>query len=143
MCIILDTNMFYKFKNLDDEDMKPVWDWLNEQNGKIVYTSTKKIEEEWERGGMTDLIKLLTQSGQLKDISSQEVEQKKRELNQTGEVKSNDLYTIALAMVAGVKILLSEDKTLHEDFKNRKLVGGKVYQTRDHSRLLRGYTCPQ
>ena len=98
--------MFYKFKNLDDEDMKPVWNWLNKQNGKIVYTSTKKVEEEWDRGGMTELTKLLTQRGQLKEIPPQEVEQKKEELNQTGEVRSNDLYTIALAMVAGAKVSL-------------------------------------
>ena len=143
MCIVLDANMFHKFKNLDDEDMKPVWDWLNEQNGKIVYTNTENIEEEWERGGMTELIKLLTQSGQLKGICSQEVEQKKKDLKRTGEVKSNDLPTIALAVAAGVKVLVSEDRKLHEDFKNRKLVGGKVYQTKDHGHLLRGYTCPQ
>ena len=142
MCIILDANMFYKFKNLDDEDMKPVWNWLNKQNGKIVYTSTKKVEEEWDRGGMTELTKLLTQRGQLKEIPPQEVEQKKEELNQTGEVRSNDLYTIALAMVAGAKVLVSEDKTLHEDFKNRNLVGGSVCQTKSHSRLLRKDTCP-
>ena len=55
MCVILDTNTFGKFKNSADEDMAPVWKWLDNRNGKIVYANTKKFEDEWERGGMNHL----------------------------------------------------------------------------------------
>ena len=91
---------------------------------------------------MTDLIKLLRQSGKLKEIPTQEVEEKENELNRTGEIGSDDPHIIALTITANVKLLVSNDRRLHEDFKNRNLVGGKVYQTRDHWLLLRGYTCP-
>ena len=57
MCVILDANMFGEFKNQDNEDMQPVWNWLSKKNGKIAYSNTKKFDEEWERGGVTDLIK--------------------------------------------------------------------------------------
>ena len=44
MCIILDTNMLGRFKKRDkdkqDEDMGPIWNWLDKKNGKIVYSNT-------------------------------------------------------------------------------------------------------
>ena len=142
MCIVMDANMFGAFRGPTDEDMAPVWNWLQKKNGKIAYSNTRKFEEEWERGGVTGLIKLLRQSGQLKEIPSQEVEAKENELNRTGAIRSNDPHIIALAIIANVKVLVSSDRRLHEDFKNRDLVGGSVYQTKSHSRLLRNDTCP-
>ena len=46
MCIIVDTNTFHKFKNPDDEDMEPVWTWLEKREGKIAYSDIEKLEEE-------------------------------------------------------------------------------------------------
>ena len=142
MCIVVDANMFSAFKDTTNEDMEPVWNWLRQKNGKIAYSNTKKFEDEWERGGVTGLIKLLRQSGQLKEIPPQEVEAKESELNRTGTIRSNDPHIIALALMANVKVLVSNDRRLHEDFKNRDLAGGSVYQTKSHSRLLRKDTCP-
>ncbi len=142
MCIVLDANMFGEFRDPANENMETVWNWLRKKNGKIAYSNTKKFEEEWERGGVTNLIKLLRQSGQLKEILPQGVEAKENELNRTGAIRSDDPHIIALAIIANVKVLVSNDKTLHEDFKNRNLVGGRVYQTKSHSRLLRKDMCP-
>ena len=142
MCIVMDTNMFGAFRDPTNENMVPVWNWLQKKNGKIAYSNTQKFEAEWERGGVTDLIKLLRQSGQLKEIPSQEVEAKENELNLTGVIRSDDPHIIALAIVADVKVLVSNDRRLHEDFKNRDLVGGSVYQTKSHPRLLRKDMCP-
>ena len=142
MCIVVDANMFGQFSDPANENMEPVWNWLRKKNGKIAYSNTKKFEEEWEKGGMTGLIKLLRQSGQLKEIPSQEVETKENELNRTGTIRSDDPHIIALAIIANIKVLVSNDRRLHEDFKNRNLVGGRVYQTKSHSRLLRKDTCP-
>ena len=142
MCIVMDANMFGAFRDPTDENMEPVWNWLQKKNGKIAYSNTKKFEEEWERGGMTGLIKLLRQSGQLKEIPPQEVEAKENELNRIDMIRSDDPHIIALALIANVKVLVSSDRTLHTDFKDPNLVGGSVYQTKGHSRLLRKDTCP-
>lgn len=80
MCVILDANMFGEFKDQSNEDMQPVWNWLENKNGKIAYTNTRKFDEEWERGGVTDLIKLLKQAEKLKEMPAQDVEQKENEL---------------------------------------------------------------
>ena len=140
MCVILDANMFGEFKDQSNEDMQPVWNWLENKNGKIAYTNTSKFDEEWERGGVTDLIKLLKQAEKLKEVPAPDVQQKENEL--IGKIASDDPHIIALAIVADVKVLVSSDQTLHQDFKNRNLVGGRVYQTEKHAHLLTKDTCP-
>ena len=142
MCVILDTNTFGKFKNPTDEDMKPVWQWLDNRNGKIVYANTKKFEDEWERGGMSHLRDQMMRAGQLK-LVSEGVQEKADELE--GEIVSNDAHIIALALVAGVKVLVSYregDGDLFTDFKSRELVGGRVYTRKSHKHMLTKDTCP-
>jgi len=142
MCAILDANTFGKFKNPTDEDMAPVWKWLDNKNGKIVYSNTKKFEDEWEKGGMSHLRDQMMRAGQLKLIS-EGVQEKADELE--GEVVSNDEHIIALALIAGVKVLVSYpegDRDLFTDFKSRNLVRGKVYTRKQNAHLLTKDTCP-
>ena len=143
MCIILDTNMLGRFKKRDkdkqDEDMEPIWNWLDKKNGKIVYSNTKKFKKEWiERGVMKKKIHVLRQAGQLKLVSCEDVQKKADELE--GKITSDDEHIIALAMIADVKILVSNDRKCKRDFKT--LVGGDVYETKSDSHLLRRDTCP-
>lgn len=142
MCVILDTNTFGKFKDQTDADMAPVWKWLDNRNGKIVYANTKKFEDEWERGGMSHLRDQMMRAGQLK-LVSEGVAEKADELK--GTIASNDEHIIALALIADVKVLVSYregDSDLFTDFKNRELVGGKVYTRKSHTHLLTKDTCP-
>ena len=143
MCIILDTNMFGRFNKRDkgkqDKDMEPIWNWLDKENGKIVYSNTKKFEKEWiEKGGMRRKMHVLRQAGQLKLVSCEDVQKKVDELE--GKITSDDEHIIALAMIADVKILVSNDKNCKKDFKT--LVRGEVYETKSDSYLLRRDTCP-
>ncbi|MCE2413001.1 hypothetical protein J4G07_03260 [Candidatus Poribacteria bacterium] len=144
MCIIVDTNTFHKFKKPDDEDMEPVWTWLEKRDGKIAYSDIEKLEEEWDNGGMQNLRNRLRQRGKLKIASPRDVQEKANELK--NEIASNDEHIIALAIVSGVKVLVSYregDSDLFTDFKNRQLVGGKVYTRKAHARrMLTKDTCP-
>ncbi len=142
MCAILDANTFNKFKDPADEDMKPVWNWLENKSGKLVYANTPKFEEEWERGGMIHIRDQLMRAGQLKLIS-EDVQEKTNELK--GELRSNDDHIIALALIAGINILISYregDRDLFTDFKRTDLVHGRVYTRKDHKHLLTKDTCP-
>ena len=142
MCAILDANTFHKFKNPDDEDMVPVWKWLDNRNGKIVYANTEKFEEEWEKGGMNHLRDQMIRAGQLK-LVSEGVQEKAGELKD--EIKSDDAHIIALALIARVTVLISYregDSDLFTDFKSHELVGGKVYTRKSHTHLLTKDTCP-
>ena len=142
MCVILDANTFGKFRNPNDEDMASVWRWLNNRNGKIVYSNTKKFEDEWERGGMSHLRDQMMRAGQLK-LVSEGVEEKADELK--GEIMSNDEHIIALALIARIKVLISYregDRDLFDDFGDKNLVGGKVYTRKAHTHMLTKDTCP-
>ena len=181
MCIVLDVNSFSNFRNTDDEDMKPVRNWLNRRNGKIVYSPTQKFRNEWEAGGGYELMRGLLQDqssnpsstiemdweqavmelqrmGKFKLVPAEDVQAKADALEQTRVLRSDDPHIIALAIIANVKILVVQrfsdtpiggrarprgaDPALQADFKDRNLVGGKVYITKSHSRLLRKDTCP-
>ena len=178
MCIILDVNGFNNFRNRTDEDMEPVRKWLESENSKIVYSSTEKFRKEWGAGGGYELminllypgssppssirmgweqtIIELQRMGKFKLVPAEIVQAKADALEQSGELRSDDPHIIALAMIAGVKVLVVQrlpntprrggrrgaDLALQTDFKDRNFVGGKVYITKSHSHLLRRDTCP-
>ena len=142
MCVILDTNTFGRFRCQKDENLEPVRKWLREKNGKIVYSNTEKFRTEWKRGGMNHLRDQLMRAGKLK-LVSEGVQEKTDELE--GRIVSNDEHIIALALIAGVEVLVSYsegDRDLFTDFKNRDLVRGKVYTRKRHAHLLTKDTCP-
>ncbi len=143
MCVIVDTNTFHKFRKRNNEDMEPLWTWLERRGGKIAYSDTEKLEKEWNRAGMQDLREQLIQAGKLKKVPPQNVEEKASEL--TGMISSDDEHIVALALVAGVKVLVSYregDSDLFDDFRDKNLVGGRVYTRKTHTHLLTKDMCP-
>ena len=137
MCLILDANKFSDYLNPEDENMEPVRRWIK-TSGKIIYSPTVKLKQELDRHEKMRLqIDEYRNNGSLRQYPAQEVEKTKTKLP---PLKSDDPDIIALASVSGVKLLVSGDTNLHTDFKN--VIGGSVYQTRNHRRLLRPDTCP-
>ena len=149
MCAILDTNTFGRFRNEKDENLEPVREWLRKKNGRIVYSNTEKFKKEWKRGGMENWIKERSRAAQYRLIS-EGVQEKENELK--GKIKSDDEHIIALALVTGVKVLVSYaeyesgqkgDSDLFDDFRDKNLVGGRVYTRKVHARrMLTKDTCP-
>ena len=138
MCLILDTNKYGDFIN-EHEDMKPVRNWINNKRGKIAYSPTEKFERRIKKvPAMKELFGQYRKSQKLKQIDKDEVNRAKK--NILGKLKSDDSHIIALAIVAKVKLLVSGDKALIEDFD--KIIKGKTYQYKKHKRLLTPNTCP-
>ena len=136
MCVILDTNMYGRFLNQQDTDMEPVRDWMN-KHGKIVYSETSKMVEELRKFPKMEVqLRGYRQAGKLKLIDKDKVDATASKLD---DLRSNDSHIVALAMCGNVKVLISEDQALHQDFKK---TGGKVYQYRKHIGLLKKDTCP-
>lgn len=140
MCLILDANKFHGFVN-QDADMLPVKNWIDNKGGKIAYSPTEKFEKELNKTKkMKSLFDAYRKSGKIKLFDEREIEHKKSQLS---GLTSDDPHIIALAQVANVKLLVSGDKNLHADFKNEEFIkNGKVYQTKNHSKLLSQSTCP-
>ncbi len=140
MCLILDANIFSAFLDPKNDDMKPVRDWLHKM-GNIVYSPTETLEKELNKSlKMVNYFKFLSGSGQLTRIPKKKVEDTEISLKKEKELKSNDAHIIALALVSGAKLLVSGDEDLHTDFK--KIVKGKIYQNKNHKKLLTKNTCP-
>lgn len=135
MCIILDTNKYGDFLDHENKDMQPIREWIK-RKGKIAYSPTPTFERELS-AGMRMQFSVYDEAGKMKNFSIEEV---KNEENNLPELESDDPHIIALALVSGVRVLVSMDRDLHTDFKG--VVGGKVYQTKSHRRMLRNDTCP-
>ena len=138
MCLILDTDNYGLFLAPDNEDMKPVRDWMDNKNGRIAYSPVGKMKNELERyPKMRNRFTQYRRAGKLKDFSREAVEREKKRLP---KLRSNDPDIIALAQVSGVSVLVSSDTNLHADFK--AIIGGSIYQTRQHKHLLKKDLCP-
>ena len=135
MCLILDANRYGDFLNPDNEDMKPVREWLRIKNGKIAYSPTQKFRKELSEAIWKQFVEY-REKGKLKLINKEIVQSKQKTLP---NLKSDDHHIIALALAANVKLLVSADEDLHEDFK--QIVGGKIYQNKTHERLLTRDLC--
>lgn len=137
MCVILDADSYSRFLDPDNSDMRPLRDWMRNR-GKLVYAPTPRMKAELEtHGPMRERLVEYRQAGRLIEVDPHEVDAAEAEL--TG-LSSNDGHIVALAMVAGVNVLVSRDRDLHDDFK--RIVNGKVFQNEKHKHLLRRDTCP-
>ena len=144
MCLILDTNKYGDFLNPDNANMEPVRKWLS-RGGKIAYSPTKKFEDELNSLNSTIRARfdIHKEAGEIKLFDKKCVEDRQRKLpGKLPRLKSDDPHIIALAIVAKVKLLVSGDKKLHDDFKNHPSIKGKVYQNQDHEKLLTPDLCP-
>jgi len=138
MCVILDASMYGDFLK-DDEHMKPVKDWIK-KGGTIVFSETYKMQEELHKSsGMYELFREYRRRDILTRVDKSAVEKKQRQLVASKRLKSDDPHIIALASVANVKLLISKDKALHQDFKN--VIGGSIYQYKEQEHLLRKNPC--
>ncbi len=137
MCLILDASKYGEFLDLNNEDMKPVRTWIG-KNGKIVHSPTEKLKKELNKSSrMRTWIDARRGTDKVKIIDTGKVKKEERKL--TGLV-SDDPHIIALAIASNTKLLVSGDKNLHTDFKEK--TGGSIYKKKDHKHLLGPDTCP-
>ena len=138
MCLILDTNKYGLFLAPDNENMEPVRNWVDNKTGKIVYSPVGKMKNELAKyPKMRNRFEQYRRAGKLKNFPPEDVEQRKKELS---GLHSDDPDIIALAQVSRVSVLVSSDTNLHADFK--AIIGGSIYQTRQHRHLLKKDLCP-
>ena len=138
MCLILDANKYSDFLDPENEDMEPVRNWIKKKKGKIVYAPTGKLKTELDNHGpMKRRIKEYRQAGRIKLADPEKVN---REIGNLPEISSDDRHIIALAIVSNVKLLVSKDQKLQDDFK--KIARGKIYKNKSHKHLLKSDLCP-
>ncbi len=139
MCLILDASRYGDFLNAENQDMKPVREWMNTKNGKIAYSSVGNIKKELRQSRrMSDKFKEYRRAGKIISYPRQTVMEEKKNLPSH---KSNDPDVLALALVAEVTLLVAGDNKLRADFE-RIIPGGKIYKTKNDADFLTEDLCP-
>lgn len=106
--------------------------WISQcEEGCLVIGGKLKEEiRKVERPEVKEWFKQVTLAERSTNIEDSKVNKKAKEIEKL--CKSNDPHIIALAQLGNARFLYSNDKTLHEDFKNLKLLKkppGKVYSS--------------
>ena len=150
MCIIIDANKTGDFLK-KNKDMAPIYRWIEQKKGKIVYSEHPQIWGEIKQHeGMRKFFSERKRSGsnEVKSISRQTVDQTLPKIKviaqqKKHQLKSNDSdrFLLALAKASGAKLLCSSDQRLHKDFK-AVIDKGAVYQNQGHESLLNKFICP-
>ena len=146
MCIIVDANKLGAFlADPADEDSEPVRKWLNRGAGSIVYSTGGKFAQEIQ-GQVRAKLAQYARAGRAKLIPVNRLADDERDLKTRGGLRCDDPHVLALARVAGVRLLYTADSDLISDFKDKRFIDqprGKVYSGVRNARLLTRSVCAQ
>lgn len=126
MCAIIDANVAGEvFGPNPTPAGKKFLDWIDKGSERLIcggelLKELKRIE------GFREWAKVALDKGKMKNTNEREVKRKMAQLRK-GSILSNDSHILALAQASGARLLYSNDKKLHEDFKNKDL--GFIYST--------------
>ncbi|MYI88477.1 MAG: hypothetical protein F4074_07930 [Synechococcus sp. SB0672_bin_10] len=134
MCAILDANaaheVFGSNAGQATEAGRGFFQWLKDGKGSLVVGG--KLKQELDQGvpGFRIWASQAILAGQLVNVDDHRVNDKTKDVKKHGGLQSDDPHVIALAQVSGARLLFSNDKGLHKDFKNPDIINnGKIYST--------------
>jgi hypothetical protein len=140
MCLIVDANVAARvFAVPYNDDFRPIWEWIENRGGKIVYGGQNKVELERIVVVRKRLFGLW-KAGRAIPVPAERVSAEQRPVNASGRCRSDDPHVIALARASGARVLCTEDGNLEKDFKDLQLVPrprGAIYKRKSHRRLLK------
>ena len=131
MCLIIDASIADEIFGKDvPEAGKRVFDRI--KSGKLSIMVGGKLLDEPYRTSSRSSIEEAMLAGTAIFIDKKHLDRQTQRLIEKGVCQSNDQHIIALAQIGGARLLYSNDRDLHEDFKNRDLIDnprGKIYST--------------
>ena len=110
---------------------KEFFEWINNRSGRLV-AGGMLLEELDMDSRFKKWRHAASLSGRFIFCSEKKIQTKMETLQSTGTCKSNDLHVLALAQVSGARLLYTNDNSLQQDFRNRKIINdprGSVYTT--------------
>lgn len=124
MCAIIDNNVR---DELVKENPSAIGShfrkWLSDRKGKLV-VGGKLLEELRENVAVKLWISSRIQAGVVDHIEDRKVDEMTDFIRD--QCRSDDPHIIALARVSGARLLYTADRDLMDDFRNRKLLGGRI-----------------
>jgi hypothetical protein len=141
VCIIVDNDVVQRvLVRPDDSEFGALHDQLfgsKRPIQRLIYGG-KLLKEYLGNSNVRRALLALDRAGRTISLPSEEVDREEKVVKASSLCCSNDTHIIALARITGVRVLVSKDQDLHQDFTNAKLLKprGKVYQNSSHGRLL-------
>jgi len=118
MCLIIDVNIVHKVYPTPKAEFRPVYTAISNRKAKIVYGG--ELTHEYERiEWFRRLLLRLDQQGSTLQVPNAPVNAETETLRQSGICLSDDPHILALARIAGVRLLCSEDNLLSDDFRKQ------------------------
>lgn len=125
MCIIIDTNIFadvFAKESANHSDFEPVFNWISEGYGKIVYGGTKYRKELYQTKKYVTIFRLFSDARRVVHIPDDLVDEKENELRlkipeKDLNDKFNDPHIVAIVIVSKCKIVCTFDKGLSDFLK--------------------------
>ena len=158
MCIIIDANKAGDFCQMKNPYMKKLVEWVG-KGGKIAHGGPL-VKELYKLNEIRNLVITWERQGSLIKIDNEKIKTREKEIKEkfkhnNMKLRSNDAHVIALAIESRARIVVTEDKKLIKDLKNRKLVGDKIKIYKEprnpkrikphkdmHKRMLEKSDCP-
>lgn len=142
MCVIVDAclaSLVFALK--PRAKYQPILDWLNDSSSQGCLVYGGRLAQELGRVGVArEYLLALSRAGRARSFPPGVIEDLERDLDRMGVCRSDDPHVIALARHSGARTLVSEDKVLWDDFRDRALLRGPrgvIYRRPEHRELLR------
>ena len=141
MCAIVDADVSSEvFGANRSEAGKRFFEWLNSAPFRLVVGG--RLLEDLNGSPARSWMQQAILSAKVRVEERGIVDEREEELRKEGACRANDTHIIALAQISGARLLYSNDKDLHEDFGNKRLIDrprGKVYSTNEHKNFTQAH----
>lgn len=131
MCAIVDANRADDvFGPKRSEAGEAFFEWLRNGRGKLVIGG--EVRRELARTSAKSWLQQLLLAGRAINVDDGQVDARTKEVR--AQCRSDDPHIIALAQLSSARLLYSNDKDLHRDFRNRQLISeprGRIYSTNE------------
>ena len=131
MCAIIDANVAHEvFGSSPQPAGRGFLNWINKGSGRLV--AGGKLLRELNETRASEWLRQAQIAGLVRSVNEEDVRARTTELLRQQRCRSNDPHVIALAQVSGARLLYSNDRALHRDFKDTSLIdnpAGRIYST--------------
>jgi hypothetical protein len=142
MCIIIDTNTLpsvFDKKSLNHHEFEPVYEWIWNGKGKVVYGGTKYVEE---IGKYMPIFNELRRAKKAVYINNLEVD--KQEISASSKIQHKDFddqHLVGLLLESKCKLICSLDQRAYPYFRssiffNPSSKKPKIYNNKKNKKML-------
>lgn len=122
MCIIIDTNVLssvFSSKSQDHSQFKPVFNWIFNGKGKIVFGGTQYHNELVKNGKYVKLFTILGNKGKVKKVPKDKVDEIQAKLEREfPDPKFNDRHLASIVIASKCNLICTHDRESYPFLKN-------------------------